>query len=168
MGELGRVAIEVALQHPADPADRAVPLGLVEQLVHHGPQRAAIAEELLQRARQASVAVREVGAKRLLERRRGTLVDLLRLADHPIELRADRIDVDGDPGVLQRDQPDAQRTLDERTPIPRRALPQERGEGRVRQGQALDDDAIALEADRGVERDDDGFHGSNVRTARDI
>ena len=38
--------------------------------------------------------------------------------------------------------------------LPRRALPQERGEGRVRQGQAVDDDPVALEADRGVERDD--------------
>ena len=168
MGELGRVAIEVALQHPADPADRAVPLGLVEQLVHHRAQRAAVAEELLQRARQPPVAVREVGAQGLLEGGRGTLVDLLRLADHPLELRADGVHVDRDPGVLQRDQPDPQRTLHERTPIPRRALPQERGEGRVRQGQALDDDPVAFQADRGVERDDDGFHGSNVGPTRDI
>ena len=117
-------------------------------------QRAAIAEELLERARQAAVAVGEVGAQRLLERRGGPLVDLLRLADHPLELRAHGVHVDGDARVLERDQADAQRALDERTPVPRRALPQERGEGRVRQGQALDDDPVAFEADRVVERDD--------------
>ena len=146
----------------------AVALRLVEQLVDHGAQRAAIAEELLERAWQSAVAVREVGPERLLERGRGPFVDLLGLADHPLELGADRVDVDGHAGVLERDQADAQGALDERTPIPRRALPQERGEGRVRQGQALDDDAVALEADRGVERDDDGFHGRNVGPTRDI
>ena len=75
IGELGRVAVEVALEHRADPADRAVALRLVEQLVDHRAQRAAVAEELLERARQAAVAVGEVGAQRLLERLGGLLVD---------------------------------------------------------------------------------------------
>ena len=65
--ELGRVAVEVALEHPADPADRAVALRLVEQLLDHRAQRAAVAEELLEGARQPAVAVGEVGAERLLE-----------------------------------------------------------------------------------------------------
>ena len=68
--ELGGVAVEVALEHRADPADRAVALRLVEQLVDHRAQRAPIAEELLERARQPAVAVGEVGAEGLLERLR--------------------------------------------------------------------------------------------------
>ena len=66
--ELGGVAVEVALEHPADPPDRAVALRFVEQLLDHGAQRAAVAEELLERPRQPAVAVGEVGAQRLLER----------------------------------------------------------------------------------------------------
>ena len=164
VGELGGIAVEVLLEHPADPADGAVALGLVEQLVHHRAEGASVAKELLQRARQPAIAIGEVGSQRLLERGRGPLVDLLGLADHPLELRAHGVDVDRHPGVLERDQADAQGAFHERTPIPRRALPQERGEGRVRQGQALDDDAVTLEADRGVERDDDGFHERQRRT----
>ena len=162
--ELGRIAVEVPLEHRADPADGAVTLLLVEQLVDHRAQRAAIAEELLEGPRQAAVAVGEVRAQRLLERGRGTLVDLLGLADHPLELGAHGVDVDGHARVLQCDEPDAQRALDDRTPIPRRALPQERGEGRVRQGQALDDDPVALEPDHLVERDDVRFHAPDTRT----
>ena len=162
MGELGRIAVEVALEHRADPPDGAVALLLVEQLVDHRAQRAAIAEELLERPRQAAVAVGEVRAQRLLERGGGPLVDLLGLADHPLELGADGVDVDGHAGVLQGDEPDAQRALDDRTPIPRRALPQERGEGRVRQGQALDDDPVALEPDRRVQWDDVRFHAPDT------
>jgi hypothetical protein len=168
VGELGRVAVEVLLEHAADAADGAVALGLVEQLVHHRAQGASIAQELLERAGKSAVAVREIGAKRLLQRGRGSFVDLLGLTHHPLELRANRVHVDGHARVLQRDQPDTQGSLDERAPIPRRALPQERGEGRVRQGQALDDDAVTLDADRGVERDDDGFHGRKVGPTRDI
>ena len=65
---------------------------------------------------------------------RRPLVDLLGLADQPLELGAHDIDVDGDAGVLEGDQADAQGALDERTAIVRRSLPQERGEGRVRRG----------------------------------
>src|SRR4029078_3394160 len=64
MRELGRVAIEVALQHVPDAAAAAVALLLVEQLVHHRAQRAAVAEELLQGPWQPTVAVCEVGSKR--------------------------------------------------------------------------------------------------------
>ena len=66
--ELRGVAVEVALEHRADPPDRAVALRLVEQLVDHRPQRAAVAEELLERPRQPAVAVGEVRAQGLLER----------------------------------------------------------------------------------------------------
>ena len=148
-GELGRVAVEVALEHPADPADRAVALRLVEQLLDHGAQRAAVAEELLERAWQAAVAVGEVGAQRLLERLGGLLVDRFGLADELLELGPDDIDVDRDAGVLQREQADPDGPLDEVRPIRRRALGQERGEGRVADDQALDDDPVALEPDPG-------------------
>ena len=59
---------------------------LVEQLVDHAAQRAAVAEEPLERPRQPAVAVGEVRAERLLERGGGALVDLLGLADQPLEL----------------------------------------------------------------------------------
>ena len=113
---------------PPDPADGAVALGLVEQLVDHAAQRAAVAEEPLERARQPTVAVGEVRAQRLLERRRRPLVDLLGLADEALELGLHDIDVDGDAGVLEREEPDAQGALDERRPVVGRALGEECGE----------------------------------------
>ena len=66
-------------------------------------QRAAIAEESLERARQSTVAVGEVRAQGLLEGGGGPFVDLLRLADHPLELRAHGVHVDRDADVLERD-----------------------------------------------------------------
>ena len=42
------------------PADRRVPLGLVEQLVDEGGERATVAKEPLERAREPSVAIGEV------------------------------------------------------------------------------------------------------------
>ena len=125
--ELGRVAVEVALEHPADPADRAVALLLVEQLVDHRAQGAAVAEEPLQGPRQASVAVGEVRAQRLLEGRGGPLVDLLRLADHPLEFGPDGVDVDRHARVLEGEQADPQRALDEAGALGCRALAEERG-----------------------------------------
>ena len=70
-GELGRVAVEVGPEELADAADGAVALRLVEQVVDERTQLAAIAEELLQGARQAPVAVGEVGPERLFEGQRG-------------------------------------------------------------------------------------------------
>ena len=132
MGELRCVAIEIALEHGPDAADRAVALPLVEQLVHHRAQRAPVAEELLERPRQSTVAVREVRPKRLLERARRPLVDLFGLAHHPLELGSHGIDVHGHAGVLQRDQADAQGTLGDRATLGGRPLPDEGGKGRIR------------------------------------
>ena len=148
-GELGGVAVEVALEHRADPADRAVALRLVEQLVDHRAQRAAVAEEALERARQPAVAVGEVGAERLLERLRGLVVDRLGLAQELLELGPDDVHVDRHAGVLEREQADPDGPLDEvrrdrrpgarrgrrRAPDPRRRAGR-RGSGRLRPGRA--------------------------------
>ena len=167
--ELGRVAVEVAFEHPADAPDGAVALGLVEQLVDHRAQRAAVAEEPLEGPRQPAVAVGEVRPQGLLERLGGALVDLLGLADHPLELGADGVDVDGHAGVLEGDQPDAQGALDEGPRSSAGRSPRNAARVGSRQGQAVDDDPVALETDRGVERDDGcgGFHARNVGPARD-
>ena len=135
-GELGRVTVEVALEHRADPADRAVALRLVEQLVDHRPQRAPVAEELLERPRQAAVAVGEVRAEGLLERLGGLLVDRFGLAHELLELAPDDVDVDRDAGVLEREEADPNGPLDELRPVVGRALGQEarRGPGRARPG----------------------------------
>ena len=78
--EPGRVAVEVRPEQRPHPADRAVPLRLVEQLADVRAQRAPVAEEPLQRSRQAAVAVREVRPERLVECLRRPRVRLLRLA----------------------------------------------------------------------------------------
>ena len=149
MRELRGVAVEVRLEHPADAADGAVALLLVEELVDHPAQGAAVAEEPLERAREPAVAVREVRAQRLLERGRGAFVDLLRLADQALELGLDHVDVDRHARVLERDEPDPQGALDEGGLVVARSFGEEGGEAVVGDDQALDDDAIAIEADAG-------------------
>ena len=148
-GELRGVAVEVALEHRADPADGAVALRLVEQLVDHRPQGAAIAEELLERARQPPVAVGEVGAQGLLERLGGLLVDRLRLAQELLELGPHDVHVDRHAGVLEGEEADPDGALDEVGAVVGRALGEERGERLVLHDQMVDDDAIALDADAG-------------------
>ena len=171
--ELRGVAVEVALEHRPDAPDRAVALRLVEQLVDHRPQRAAVAEEPLERARQPSVAVGEVRAERLLERERGLLVDRFGLTDELLELGPDDVDVDRDAGVLEREQADPQRAPDELGAVIGRALGEERGQRRIVEDQPLHDDPVTLDADtrgsrRGVRPGDDGerwerggFHAPN-------
>ena len=164
--KLGRVAIEIPLEHRADPADRAVALGFVEQLVDHRAQRAPVAEELLERAREPAVTVGEIGAERLLESLGGLLVDRFGLADELLELAADDVDVDRDARVLEREQADAQATRDEISPVGLRPLGQEGGQGRIVNSQAVDQDPVALEADvgdyAGIRHDSDGADGSDI------
>ena len=148
-GELGRVPVEVALEHPADPPDRAVALGLVEQLLDHRAQGAPIAEELLERPRQAAVAIGEVRPEGLLERLGGLLVDRFGLADELLELGPDDVDVDRDARILEREQADPDRPLDQVGAIVHRSLAQERREGRIADHEALDHDPLALEPDPG-------------------
>ena len=175
VGELRRVAVEVRLQHPADAADGAVALLLVEELIDHATEGAPVAEELLQRPRQPAVAVGEVRPERLLERGSSPLVDLLRLADEALELALHDVDVDRHAGVLERDEPDPKRAFDERGPVVARALGEEGGQCRIGDGQALDDDPVPVHADAsgqrrrfsvgggggGRERADGGFHDPN-------
>ncbi len=71
----------------------------------------------------------------------------LGLAHELLELGPDDVDVDRDAGVLEREQADAQAALDELRPVVGRALGQERGERRVVDDEAVDDDAVAVEAD---------------------
>ena len=169
--QLRRVAVEVALEHPADPPDRAVALRFVEQLVDHGAKGTAIAEEPLEGARQAPVPVGEVRAQRLLECHGSTLVHQLGLAQDAFELGSDDVDVDGDPGVLERDQPDAQGALDECRPIVGRTFGERRGEHRVVEDEAVHDDPVAQHLDAGRRRgsisvrrerhERSGFHDPN-------
>jgi hypothetical protein len=168
--ELGRVAVEVALEHAADPPDGAVALGLVEQLVDHRPKRPVVPEELLERARQPAVAVREVRPKRLLERRRGLLVDLLGLAQHALELGLHDVDVDADAGILEGDQSDANGSLDQHRTILGRSLTDIGGKAGVIENEAVDDDPVPQDLDPGTgrrvgwrrQRDErSGFHDPN-------
>ena len=123
-------------------------------------KRALVAEEPLERPRQAPVAVREVRPERLVQRLRGPDVDLLGLADELLELRPDDVDVDRHARVLEREQSDLQRPLDEGRPILDRPLREEGGESRVPDDEALDDDPVAFDADLGGrELDDSCFHG---------
>ena len=169
--QLRGVAVEVALEHPADPPDRAVALRLVEQLVDHRAQGAAIPEEPLEGSGQAPVPVGEVRAQRLLERHGGALVHLLGLAQDAFELGPDDVDVDAHARVLERDQPDAQGALDECRPIVGRAIAERRGERRVVEDQAVHDDPVAQHLDacrrggsvggRRERHERSGFHGPN-------
>ena len=158
--ELRGVAVEIALEHRADPADGAVALRLVEQLVDHRPQRAAVAEELLERARQPAVAIGEVRPERLLERRGGLLVDRFGLPDELLELGPHDIDVDRDAGVLEREQADPERALDEIGAIVGGALGEECRQRPIVDDQPVDDDPVAVEANartgRPVRTGDDG------------
>ena len=171
--ELGRVAIEVALEHPADPADRAVALRFVEQLVDHRAQGTSIAEELLERPRQPAVAVGEVGAQGLLERLGGLLVDRFCLADQLLELGPDDVDVDRDAGILERQQADPDGAFDQFASVICGSLAQERRQRWVVNDQPFHDDPFALQAnprrgrgtglgmDDGERREDGGFHAAN-------
>ena len=138
-----------------------------------GSQRAAVAEELLERARQAAVAVGEVRAERLLERERGLLVDRFGLADQLLELGPDDVDVDRDACVLEREQADPEGAPDELGAVIGGAFGEECGQGRIVEDQPLHDDPVTLDADprgsgRGVRPGDDGerwerggFHAPN-------
>ena len=130
-------------------------LDLVEQVVHHGPQRAAITQELLERARQSAIPVGEVGPKRLLERLGGLLVDGSGWREL-LELGPDDVHVDGHADVLEGEEADADGAPDERGAILGRALGKERGEGGVRQDQVVDDDPVAVDPNRGGRRVDLG------------
>ncbi len=157
--ELRRVAVEVRPEQRPHPPDRAVALRLVEQLADVGAKGALVAEEPLQRPRQAPVAIGEVGAERLVERLRGPHVDLLRLADELLELRPDDVDVDRDAGILEREEADLQRPLDERRPLIGGSFRQEGRQYAVANDETLDHDPVRVDADLvGRELDDSGFH----------
>jgi hypothetical protein len=135
------------------------------------------------------VAVGEVLAEQVAERGRGLLVGLGGPDQQPVELAPDRVDIDGHPGVLERDEADPEGSLEERRPIVRRSLGDEQGQAGVGQREPLHDDPVALDADdrhgrgpgrrngrigRGAggvgrrERDDGGvLHDQIVRPGRD-
>ena len=89
--------------------------------------------------------------ERLVQRLSRAGVDLLGLAHELLELRPNDVDVDGRARILEREQPDPQGPFDERRTILRRALPQDRREGRVADDQAVDDDPVgSTETSAGV------------------
>ena len=158
LGEPAGVAIEVGPQQGADSTDGAVSLGLVEQLVDERAQRPAVAQELLEGSRQAAVTVREIRAQSLLESRCGLLVGSLRLAQQAVELAAHGVDVDGDAGILESDEPDLDGAVEQAGPLRLGALRDERGQSGIVHDQTLQDDAITIDSDRepfgSRERDD--------------
>ena len=149
-GEARRVPVEVRPEQLAHLADRAVPLGLVEQVRHEGLQPAAVSEERLERARQPAVVIGEVLAEDLVERGRRLVVGQGGPGQEAVELAPDRVHVDRDAGVLERDQPDPQGALDEGRPIVGGALRDEPGQPRVDQHEPFDDDGLAVEPNRAV------------------
>lgn len=146
-GELAVVAFEVGAEEGLDPADGAVALQFVEELVRQHPKPAAVAEEGLQRARQPTVAVGEVLAKELIQGRRGLRIGVLRLAKEARELGANGVDVDRHAGVHERRQADLQRSLDQGGPLQGRPLRDKRRQAGVREHQPFDDEAVALDDD---------------------
>jgi len=135
-GELRGVAVEVRPEERPHSPDRAVSLRLVEQLADERPERAAIAEELLQRPGQPAVAVGEVRTKDLIQGFGGLGVGLLRGPQELLELVADEVDVDAQARVLERRQADPQGTLDEGRAILRLAIRDDRRKARVADDEA--------------------------------
>ena len=115
---------------------------------HERAQLAAVAQELLQGARQAAVAVREVLAQDLVQGGRGALVGRLRLRTQRLELAPHDVHVQRHPGVLERGQADAQRAL-QRGPVgpPRARSATNAAERGVHEREALDDQPVAIDAD---------------------
>ena len=111
--ESRRVAVEIGVEHPRDAADRRVAPGGVEQLLDHGAQLAAVAEERLEGARQAPVAIGKVRAQDALERFRRSLVRGAALVGEALELAANGIHVQGHPDALECRQADPNGALDE-------------------------------------------------------
>ena len=108
---------------------------------------APVAQEPLQRPRQSSVLIGEVSAQHLVQLTGGSFVGRRVALNERIELAAHHVDVDRRAGILQGVQADAQRTLDQLSPIVRRALLDEGSERTIRQAQTLDDDDVVLNAD---------------------
>ena len=111
----------------------------------------------------------------------GSLVDLLGLADEPLELGLHDVDVDRDAGVLEREQADPQRPLDEGRAVVAGTLGQERGEPRVedaRRSMTMRSPSTRTRVGSGVgsarwrlgrqRADDGGVHDPNDGRARDI
>ena len=90
----------------------------------------------------------------------------LGLAHELLELAPDDVHVDRDAGVLEREQADAHGAADEVRPVGRRPLGEERGEGRVLDGQAVDEDAVAIQPDAragdGIRHRTDRADGSDI------
>ena len=146
-GELAAVALQVRAEKRLDAADGAVALRLVEELVGERAELAAVAQEGLERAREAPVAVGEVLAQELVQGRGRLRVGVLRLAQEGGELGPHRVDVDGHAGVHEGGQADLEGALHEAGALLGGALGDEGGQAGIDEDQALDDDAVALDRD---------------------
>ncbi len=179
LGELGGVTVEVGAEQHPHPADRRVPLGLVEQLVDERGEGATVAEEPLEGARQATIAIGEVGPQHVLHGPGGLLVGCRRLGDQLLELATDDIGVHRGRGILERQQADPERTLHDRGAFRVVTLGERGRERAVGEDETLDEDPVAVDshgwtgsglprrrAGRGLQREDSGFHGGSVDDAR--
>src|ERR1035437_9301251 len=86
LGQTRCVAVEIRPEQQLYPPDGAVPLSLVEQLVHEIAQLPLVAEEPLQSARQPALAVGEVLAQDMVQCRGRLLVCGFRLAQEALKL----------------------------------------------------------------------------------
>jgi hypothetical protein len=145
----GLITLEVAAQQDAHPADGRVPAVLVEQLSGEGAQLAAIAQEGLERARQATIDVGEILSQHLVHLSRDTLVERLGLADHGLEFTAHHVHVERGARVLQGQQADAQGARHECRSIVGGALSHEGGEARIDESKVVDEDALSRDIDAG-------------------
>ena len=144
--EARAVPIEVAAQQSADPADGGVTTVLVEQLPRERAEAAAIAQERLQRARQATVDVPEVLTQQLIHLGRDAVVEGLRALHERLELTAHEVGVQRRAGSLEGDEADAQGARDQRGALLFRVVAQECGQASVDERELLDDDAVRAQA----------------------
>ena len=149
-GELAAVALEVGAEERLDAADGAVALRLVEELVGERAELAAVAQEGLERAREAPVAVGEVLAQELVQGGGRLRVGVLGLAEEGGELGPHGVDVDRHAGVHQGGQADLEGALDEDGALLGGAIGDEGGQAGIDEDQAVDDDAVALDRDAGA------------------
>ena len=161
------IAVEVGLEHRGHAPDGRVATLGIEQFGDRGLQLAAIPEECLERPGQSALAVAEVRAEDTLQRLGRALVRGPVLLREAVELGAHCVEVDGHADALERGQPDPQGALDDDRAVLLRLARQPGGLRRVREGQAIDEDPLTVDADRRVraarQGDDSCFHAEHFQ-----
>ncbi len=158
--ELRCVAIEVALQLRGQPAERTLATVRVEQLADQPAQLAVLAQELLERARQAPVTIGEVRPELLLDSLGGARIRLLQPLAEAAELGAHDIRRQAHACAADGLQADARRALDQLRLLRRLALGDEGGQLLVDELEMLHDDAVGGDGNAAL-------HTGNIGTGCD-